>query len=116
MIGDLAANIGGDRVEVTSLMGQGVDPHLYKPSAGDIRTLEDADVIFYNGLEREGRMTDILVGVARSGTPTVPIAENIPEDALRAPPCPVWWPATCWPRGRTCSPGSLGPASPLPSP
>ena len=36
MIGDLATNIGGDRVNVTALMGPGVDPHLYKPSAGDV--------------------------------------------------------------------------------
>lgn len=103
MIGDLAANIGGDRVVVTSLMGPGVDPHLYKPSAGDIRTLEDADLIFYNGLELEGRMTDILVGIARSGTPTVPVAENIPEDLLREPPefagkygPHIWFDVTLW--------------------
>src|SRR5688500_12625067 len=103
MIADLAQNIGGDRVVATSLMGPGVDPHLYKPSAGDIRTLEDADVIFYNGLELEGRMTDILVGIARSGTPTVPVAENIPPDRLREPPefagkydPHVWFDVTLW--------------------
>ena len=103
MIGDLAQNIGGERVVATSLMGPGVDPHLYKPSAGDIRTLEDADVIFYNGLELEGRMTDILVGMARSGTPTVPVAENIPPDRLREPPefagkydPHVWFDVTLW--------------------
>jgi manganese/zinc/iron transport system substrate-binding protein len=103
MIGDLAQNIGGERVVATSLMGPGVDPHLYKPSAGDIRTLEDADVIFYNGLELEGRMTDILVGIARSGTPTVPVAENIPPDRLREPPefagkydPHIWFDVTLW--------------------
>src|SRR5688500_5484117 len=56
MVGDLVKNVGGARVEVASLMGPGVDPHLYKPSAGDIRRLESADIIFYNGLELEGRM------------------------------------------------------------
>lgn len=86
MIADLAENIGGDRVEVGSLMGPGVDPHLYKPSAGDIRRLEEADVIFYNGLELEGRMTDILVKIAVAGTPTVAVAEGIPEDLLHEPP------------------------------
>jgi manganese/zinc/iron transport system substrate-binding protein len=103
MIADLAQNIGGDRVVVTSLMGPGVDPHLYKPSAGDIRKLEDADIIFYNGLELEGRMTDILVKIARSGTPTVPVAEGIPEDLLREPPQfagkydpHIWFDVTLW--------------------
>ncbi len=86
MIADLAGNIGGDRVESDSLMGPGVDPHLYKPSAGDIRRLEEANVIFYNGLELEGRMTDILVKIAVAGTPTFAVAEQIPEDSLREPP------------------------------
>jgi manganese/zinc/iron transport system substrate-binding protein len=103
MIADLAENIGGDRVEADSLMGPGVDPHLYKPSAGDIRRLEEADVIFYNGLELEGRMTDILVKIARAGTPTVPVAEEIPEDLLREPPQfagkydpHIWFDVTLW--------------------
>jgi manganese/zinc/iron transport system substrate-binding protein len=103
MIADLAENIGGERVEVVSLMGPGVDPHLYKPSAGDIGRLEEADVIFYNGLELEGRMTDILVKIARAGTPTVPVAEGIPEDLLREPPQfagkydpHIWFDVTLW--------------------
>jgi manganese/zinc/iron transport system substrate-binding protein len=103
MIADLAQNIGGERVAATSLMGPGVDPHLYKPSAGDIRALEDADIIFYNGLELEGRMTDILVKIAASGTPTVAVAENIPADVLREPPefagkydPHIWFDITLW--------------------
>lgn len=103
MIADLAQNIGGDRVAVVSLMGPGVDPHLYKPSAGDIRKLEDADLIFYNGLELEGRMTDLLVKIARSGKPTVPVSENIAPDLLREPPQfqgkydpHIWFDVTLW--------------------
>jgi manganese/zinc/iron transport system substrate-binding protein len=34
-------------------MGPGVDPHLYKASEGDLRALEKADIIFYNGLHLE---------------------------------------------------------------
>lgn len=103
MIADLAANIGGDRVEVVSLMGPGVDPHLYKPSAGDIRKLEDADLIFYNGLELEGRMTDLLVKIARAGKPTEPVSESISPDLLREPPQfqgkydpHIWFDVTLW--------------------
>jgi manganese/zinc/iron transport system substrate-binding protein len=103
MIADLARNIGGERVVVESLMGPGVDPHLYKPSAGDIRRLEDADLILYNGLELEGRMTDLLVKIARAGKPTIPVAEEIPEEELREPPQfqgkydpHIWFDVTLW--------------------
>ncbi len=103
MIGDLVANVGGDRVEVTALMGPGVDPHLYKPSAGDVGKLGEADIIFYNGLELEGRLTDTLVKIARSGTPTVPVPEGIPEEQLREPlefegkyDPHIWFDVTLW--------------------
>ncbi|PJF25927.1 MAG: manganese transporter, partial [Phototrophicales bacterium] len=41
MITDTAQQIGGDRVQVTGLMGAGVDPHLYRPTASDIQTLQN---------------------------------------------------------------------------
>jgi manganese/zinc/iron transport system substrate-binding protein len=59
MIADIVQNVGGEHVEVTGLMGPGVDPHLYKASQGDIAKLEQADAIFYNGLFLEGKMGDI---------------------------------------------------------
>ena len=43
MITDVARNIGGDIFSISGLMGPGIDPHLYKPSAGDIVRLGDAD-------------------------------------------------------------------------
>ena len=49
IIHDTVQNIAGDLVS-KSLMGPGIDPHLYKASAGDIATLNNADIIFYNGL------------------------------------------------------------------
>ncbi len=103
MIGDVVKNVGGDRVTVTSLMGPGVDPHLYKPSASDVQKLERADIIFYNGLELEGRMTDTFVRISRTGKSTVPVAAGIPEDLLREPPefegkfdPHVWFDVTLW--------------------
>lgn len=60
MIGDVVTNIGGQHVDSKSLMKPGVDPHLYKATQGDIKKLEDADVIFYNGLHLEGQMIDIF--------------------------------------------------------
>lgn len=103
MIGDAARMVGGERVTVTSLMGPGVDPHLYKPSASDVQTLERADVVFYGGLELEGRMTDIFVKIARSGTPTFAVSEAIDPARLRQPPefegkydPHIWFDVTLW--------------------
>ncbi|MDT8436945.1 MAG: zinc ABC transporter substrate-binding protein [Gemmatimonadota bacterium] len=79
MIADLAATIGAERVRVTGLMGPGVDPHLYKASAGDVRTLAGADVIFYNGLHLEAAMAEVLEEMGTRGH-TVPVAEEVPPE------------------------------------
>ena len=60
MIADIVKNIGDDFVDVTALMGPGVDPHLYKASEDDIKRMTNADVIFYNGLHLEGAMAELL--------------------------------------------------------
>jgi manganese/zinc/iron transport system substrate-binding protein len=83
-IADLVAEVGGDRVEVTGLMGPGVDPHLYKASAGDVITLREADIIFYGGLELEGRMSDLFEQLEAT-RPTVAVTRDIPRAELRRP-------------------------------
>ena len=80
MIADLARQIGGDRVAVEGLMGPGVDPHLYRPSEGDVARLAGADVVFYNGLHLEGRMAEVLEGIEAQGIASEAVAEAIPED------------------------------------
>lgn len=81
MIADIVRNVGGTHVEVTALMGSGVDPHLYKASEGDIAKLSEAQMIFYNGLHLEGRMADIFVKMAAK-KPTIPVAEGIEHSLL----------------------------------
>ncbi len=83
MIADVAREVGGAYVDVTGLMGPGVDPHLYKASQGDIRKLEQASVILYNGLHLEGKMTDILEKMSKSKIVTA-VTENIPVEELRS--------------------------------
>ncbi len=85
MIGDMASRIAGEHAEVVSLMGPGIDPHLYKASESDVRRLASADLILYNGLHLEGKMGDILVKMARS-RPVVAVTEAVPAEALREPP------------------------------
>lgn len=102
-IGDTVQNIGGDRVEVITLCGPGVDPHLYKASQGDIERLNKADIIFYNGLMLEGRMADIFVKIARSGKPTVAMGDGVDQNLLTEPPefqghfdPHIWMDASLW--------------------
>ncbi len=85
MVADAVREVGGPRVEVTGLMGEGVDPHLYKASPGDLRLLGDADAVVYGGLLLEGRMVDVLVKLAAQ-KPTFAVTDRIPPDRLREPP------------------------------
>ena len=85
MIGDLVKNVAGEKAEVISLMGTGVDPHLYKASAGDVEKLAGADMIFYNGLHLEGKITDVLAQMKKSGIFTVGVAEGIDKSLLLSP-------------------------------
>lgn len=80
-IADAVKNVGGDHVEVEPLMGPGTDPHVYRASQGDIAKLDGADIIFYNGLNLEGNMGDILVKMAKD-KPTIAVTEAISEDQL----------------------------------
>jgi manganese/zinc/iron transport system substrate-binding protein len=85
MVADLARNVGGEHVEVEALMGEGVDPHLYKATPGDIRTLRGADLILFNGLHLEGKMAEILLKLARL-KPTFAATEGLDWAKLREPP------------------------------
>ena len=81
MIADAAQNVGAGRVDVQPLMGPGTDPHLYKATAGEVRTLDGADIILYNGLELEGRMAEIFDAM-RSKRAVVAVAANLHEQDL----------------------------------
>lgn len=86
MITDMVSQIGGDKVSVKGLMGPGVDPHLYKASAGDVALLSRADVIFYNGLHLEGKMAEIFEQMNKRGISTVAVTDAVDRNDLLAPP------------------------------
>ena len=69
MIADIVREVAGNRAEVKGIIGEGVDPHVYKPTSTDVKALQAADVVFYNGLQLEGKMGDVLVRLARTGKP-----------------------------------------------
>ncbi len=80
MVADLVRSVGGDRVTVMAMMGPGVDPHLFKASEGDVAALNDADIIFYNGLHLEAKLADILEHL--EGKKTVAVADGIAMEHL----------------------------------
>ena len=84
MIADVARQVAGDRAEVVTLMGQGVDPHLYKPTRSDIDKIMSADLVFYNGISLEGKFSDVFVRAA-SGRLVFPVTELISESELLEP-------------------------------
>jgi manganese/zinc/iron transport system substrate-binding protein len=85
IIADAAREVGGIRVDVTGLMGPGIDPHLYKASEGDVQRLAGARLVLYNGLHLEAKMADVLERM-RGSVRTVAVADAIPKDRLLAPP------------------------------
>lgn len=54
IIGDFAQNVGGDRIELTTLVGPDGDAHVYEPSPADAVSMSKANVVLVNGLNFEG--------------------------------------------------------------
>ena len=86
MIGDLVRGVVGDRGEVAVLMGEGIDPHLFTPTASDVRRLLAADVVFHNGLMLEGRMGTVLSSADGPLARSIAVTEVLPEETLLHPP------------------------------
>ncbi len=100
MVADQVRNIGGQHVQVVTLMGAGVDPHLYKASPADVTQLNRADIIFYSGLHLEGKLAELLERMA-ARKPTAAVAERIDEarilhDENRAHDPHVWFDVSLW--------------------
>ena len=123
LVGDLARQIGGADIDVQSLMGPGVDPHLYRARESDVARMVGADLILYTGLHLEGKMGEVLEGVARRGIGVEPVAETIGEDALIAATGPiatsggtydphVWMDVTLWRRVAVAVADALAAADP----
>lgn len=101
--GGVKLDKGGDHVRVVQMMGEGVDPHLYKASPGDLSLIDRADVIFYSGLHLEGKLADVFVRMARR-KPTVAVTEKLDmtaderllevEDGFYDPH--VWFDVSLW--------------------
>ncbi|QQG36124.1 MAG: zinc ABC transporter substrate-binding protein [Micavibrio aeruginosavorus] len=80
-VADAVRAVTGDLAQVESLMGEGVDPHLYRPTRSDIMKLKAADIVFYNGLHLEGQMVELLEKLTKE-KPVFAIAAMLPSNRL----------------------------------
>ncbi|MBR0681004.1 zinc ABC transporter solute-binding protein [Roseomonas eburnea] len=103
MVGDMVRSLAGPHLHTETLIGEGVDPHLFRPTRNDISRLLAADLVFGNGHRLEGRMGDVLERARGAGKPVVLVAETLPRARLRASPDypdaadpHVWMDPTLW--------------------
>ena len=83
ILADLVRNVGGDRVEVTVLVGRNNDTHAFEPSPADSRRLADARLVVVNGLGFEGWL-DRLVRASGSQVPVVVASTGVRPRAAEA--------------------------------
>ncbi len=80
MIADIVRNVARDKATVNGIIGEGVDPHLYKPTSLDVKALQSADIVFYNGMKLEGKMSDVLDRIGQQGKKVTAVTEEIARD------------------------------------
>jgi len=76
IIADLAKNVGGDRVEITTIVGPDGDAHVYEPKPADAVAMSKADVVLVNGLDFEGFLSR-LVETSATAAPVVELTRGV---------------------------------------
>lgn len=123
IIADLVRHIGGNTVVIDTLMGIGVDPHMYRARESDMHKIAQADIIFYHGLHLEGKMATMFSRIQSSqkivqetvqlsnsdaitevdaGVAIVSVSQTIPTHLLKASECAdiydphIWHDVSLW--------------------
>jgi ABC-type Zn uptake system ZnuABC Zn-binding protein ZnuA len=89
-VADLAANVGGDRVRVTSLLKPGIDAHDYEPSPADIDAVARADLVVQNGVGLEEWLDDTIESSGYRG-PVVDASQGVRLRQVGGEPDPHIW-------------------------
>jgi ABC-type Zn uptake system ZnuABC Zn-binding protein ZnuA len=89
-VADLAANVGGDRVRVSSLLKPGIDPHDYEPSPADIDALAHVDLVLENGVGLEAWLGDTIDSSGFDG-PVVDTSQGVRLRMVGGAPDPHVW-------------------------
>ena len=94
MIAERVEQVGQDRIQLTSLLQPGMDPHIYEPAPADGMALERADLVFYNGYNLEPGLMRLIEATAQQAQRVAlaeilePIVAN--EDGIPTPDPHVW--------------------------
>jgi zinc/manganese transport system substrate-binding protein len=84
ILGDFVRNVGGERVDLATLVGPNGDVHVYTPTPGDVKTLAVANIVFVNGLGLEGWI-DRLIAASATRAPVVVTSRGIsPRSGVRS--------------------------------
>ena len=89
-VADLAANVGGDRVRVTSLLKPNLDAHDYEPSPADIDAIAHADLVLENGVGLEAWLSDTIDSSGFDG-PVVDTSQGVRLRMVGGAPDPHTW-------------------------
>src|ERR1700751_1018627 len=92
ILADFVKNVGGDRVNVTSLVGPNGDVHVYAPSPQDAKTIADAQLVVINGLGLEGWLPRLLQSSGSKAT-VVTASKGISPLKLGSEADPHAWPS-----------------------
>ncbi|MEV8341568.1 zinc ABC transporter substrate-binding protein AztC [Streptomyces niveus] len=77
ILGDITRNVVGEEAEVTVLMGPGADPHSFGISAPQAASVEQADLVVYNGLGLEENVLRHVEAAKEAGVPTLAVGDAV---------------------------------------
>lgn len=105
IIEDCLTHVIGDSAEVSAIMGPGTDPHIYKPTPGDVELMDEADIIVANGLHLEGKMAEMLEQYSQE-KPVIWLADGLDDsdiiksaDFQDAQDPHIWFDTDTWMKG-----------------
>ena len=84
ILGDFAINVGGERVELATLVAPNGDVHVFAPTPGDVKTIAAADIVFVNGLGLEGWIDRLIAASATRALVVVASRGITPRSGTRA--------------------------------
>lgn len=103
ILADCVKQVVGDKLEVKSLMGPGVDPHTYNPRPSDVVLLNDARLVVYTGFHLEGKMAELFERLSERKS-VVSLQTEFPKDKILftdniTPDPHVWFDTDSWIQG-----------------